>query len=1047
MIAPSVRTCLARSSPARGLFQARVGLLSLSLALLAPFPAAAQRDEIAPQLVLTPGSGLPGGPAQELFQDATGFLWIASWQGVARYDGVRLTQLYDECCVKSMVVADGLLWVAATTTDRLDDFLVAVPPSGSGISSHFTARINKLLAHEKSLFVLGEGGLHQVPSSAEAPVELLPSPLVDGEITGDSILLLGPSNVIRYRPGGLTPETTLVRSDVEETFQRLAALGDGSFWVATGSFLRHFTPAGRPLGEIALPVDTTGRPIRVTDLVEGHFGALWISSLAGVFVLDDRSHEYQRVTHAPAQRLLLDRSGTLWIGEESAIKRITPTQLVFRRSPSGPLENIEIVSLLERGDSVLVGSRVGLFSARLDSLHLEPNTPDVPKVISLEAAPSGEVFMGTYGEGVHVWEPVADRIRQLRLRTSEEEDDGVVDIEIDPSGGAWFATYSSGLWYADPPYVAARRVIAAVDERAEPAWPPIYALAISSDGRSVWLAERGKGLSRYDPVTGISIVVGGAEFENLMDLHFDHRGHLLAGSRGGELFDFADPGGDEPEALRLTVPNFGGRLASIRMIREDAQGFIWLITDAGLTRLDLTGTASPISFVEAHQLPLRGMHRQAALITSSNGLLLGTTEGLVSLDIDALATLGASAPLTLTSSLPAITGNQIVLPYSARSLTLEAALLDLTDPARNLYSFRLAGAEAEWSRPSTNPRVTYASLEPGSYTLQVRAADSLGVWTPEPLSVPVVVRPHPALTGPALALWAVLVAVSSTLLARRYVAYRQRLAARQLSDQRTILAQERMIGERSLALEQSRGVLLEVGHLHDGLTGLPNRSAWRTVVLPSILDASLEPHGLALVEVEGLRALNIRHSAATSDRVLKHVAERLRREPAARRGATSTESPSRQGPAAPFGGAGTGGRDVLLRWAGDQFLLALPVEGFEALQAAIAKVVAAARQRPEELPPFALSAAFTLYPVDAGEGCPPLHMVHLLELALAWGRSRASGFLLGLRPRPPLTATPLTEVLDHAAADFASLHSLGFVAFETAASALLPAPLPFRSRS
>jgi ligand-binding sensor domain-containing protein/GGDEF domain-containing protein len=1017
-------------------------LLATALAGLLSSPASNAQLPISPQLVLTPADGLPAGYMEELHEDAAGFLWVASWQGVARYDGVRLTQLFEDCCPKSLAVTDDLLWIVTTTENRLEHSLIAMSSSGQASRVPFAAPIHKLLSYGSSLFVLSGAGLHETRSPTDGLSEITSEPLVDGAVINDGLLLVGPSAVIRHRPAAIAPTTTLALAEADRPFRALAGLPDGTFWVATDSSLLHYGPFGRALRETPLPDDATGQPVRITDLSEGHFGELWLSSWEGVFAFNTSSLLYRRVSHAPTQALLRGRSGTLWMGEESALKKVTPTQLLFRRSPGGPHENLEIVTLLERGDSLLVGSRVGLFAASAESLRLEPNTPDVPKVIALESAPSGEIFMGTYSEGVHVWDPEADSLRQLRLRTSPEQDDGVVDIQVDRVGGAWFATYASGLWHAEPPYEAPRRVIdGGSSDEEEPTWPPIYALAISSDGEHVWLAERGKGLSRYDRETSTSTLIGGVELANVMDLHFDRRGHLLAGTRSGELFEIPNPAGAQPRTVRLEVPRFGGRLASIRMIREDAQGFIWLISDAGLTRLDLTGTTTPVSFVEAHQLPLRGMHRQAAVITSSNHLVIGTTEGLASLDIDALATLSTAPPLTITSSLPNITNNQITLPYSARSLTLEAALLDLTDPARNLYSFRLEGAESEWSRPSTNPRVTYASLEPGRYTLQVRAADSLGVWTPEPLSVPVIARQHPALTAPAMALWAALAAILLAVLGRQYLSYRQRLAVRQLADQKTILAQELMLGERSRALEQSRGVLLEVGHLHDGLTGLPNRLAWRTAVLPSILDASLQPHGLALVEVEGLRELNIRHSPATSDKVLKHVAGRLHREP------RLSEQPAREDATARVPSSDSVSKDPVLRWGGDQFLLVLSVNRFEALQGQAREILHDAQERPESLPPYTLSAAFTLYPADLVDGASPLHMVHLLELALAWGRARATGFALGLRPRPALTATPLQEVLERATEDFAALHSSGLVTFETTTSALLPAPLPFRGRS
>ena len=51
------------------------------------------------------------------------------------------------------------------------------------------------------------------------------------------------------------------------------------------------------------------------------------------------------------------------------------------------------------------------------------------------------------------------------------------------------------------------------------------------------------------------------------------------------------------------------------------------------------------------------------------------------------------------------------------------------------YQYRLAGADADWSAPSEQRSVTYASLSPGHYVFNVRAVNSDGIVSAHPAAM------------------------------------------------------------------------------------------------------------------------------------------------------------------------------------------------------------------------------------------------------------------------------------------------------------------------
>src|SRR5262249_5645964 len=51
------------------------------------------------------------------------------------------------------------------------------------------------------------------------------------------------------------------------------------------------------------------------------------------------------------------------------------------------------------------------------------------------------------------------------------------------------------------------------------------------------------------------------------------------------------------------------------------------------------------------------------------------------------------------------------------------------------YQYRLEGAESDWSAPTEQRTINYASLSPGRYRFQVRAVNSEGAVSAEPATV------------------------------------------------------------------------------------------------------------------------------------------------------------------------------------------------------------------------------------------------------------------------------------------------------------------------
>jgi two-component sensor histidine kinase len=79
-------------------------------------------------------------------------------------------------------------------------------------------------------------------------------------------------------------------------------------------------------------------------------------------------------------------------------------------------------------------------------------------------------------------------------------------------------------------------------------------------------------------------------------------------------------------------------------------------------------------------------------------------------------------------------GDQIILSHLQNMINVEFALLSYTNATDNMYSWKLEGLEKDWNTSRENI-ASYTNLKPGTYTLLVKAANSFGEWTNQPIKL------------------------------------------------------------------------------------------------------------------------------------------------------------------------------------------------------------------------------------------------------------------------------------------------------------------------
>lgn len=113
--------------------------------------------------------------------------------------------------------------------------------------------------------------------------------------------------------------------------------------------------------------------------------------------------------------------------------------------------------------------------------------------------------------------------------------------------------------------------------------------------------------------------------------------------------------------------------------------------------------------------------------------------------------------------------DKIVLNYNDNMISFDFAAMDFTQPLKNLYQYKMQGFDKIWIHAGTARSATYTNLDPGTYTFYVKGSNSDGVWNEKGKSIELVILPPWYMT------WWFRTLLILTVIAAAYLFYRYRL--------------------------------------------------------------------------------------------------------------------------------------------------------------------------------------------------------------------------------------------------------------------------------
>ena len=769
---------------------------AVSLCLwLAPALILAER---LPVKTYTTADGLPKDQINRIVQDSRGFMWFATSDGLARFDGYQFTSYGVEQGLPHRSVndllesRDGVLWVATTgglcrfnpAAGAAQRFIVYRPNSEErlqGINSLLQDRSGTIWCGTRAgLYKLetrsGRLELHLVDIGMPAASNFVNAIFEDRQGT---LWLSAGTKLYRHWKNSRTEIFELPPGIPYNGVSSMAEDANGRLWAGTlhglGRIAQAPTP-GRPLFDRVFGTKDGLPGVRINALFRASDGKLWIGAAGGLAEPTSMEGAAERpfrgysaangLSDVILSDVTEDRDRNLWVASESGgAMKITRRGFTTYTTSDG-LASLRVLSMFQdqAGEICAIAGPTSRIH-RLDGRQFKAIPLKIPKQINYFGwgyhqitfqDHTGEWWVPT-GQGLLRFPKTStvDQLANVRPKATYTTRDGLGGNEVfrlfeDSRGDVWIGTISEGAslltrWIRSTGRFQRYTEADGIPSGAAGGIPA----AFSEDGSgNLWIGFYSGNLARYqDGKFRTLTVADGAPGGGVRLLYLDRARRLwVATSRGG-LNRIEDPSADRPHFVRYGIAQ-GLASTDIWAMTEDRLGRIFLSTSRGVDRLDLTN-GSVKHYTAADGLPLGSAN--SAFSDSHGDLWFGTSQGVARLtpEVEPPATpprvsiisvriAGVSQPV---SELGETETRRFTLQPNRNQIQVDFVGLGFGSGESLNYQYMLEGADQSWTVPAKQRSVNFASLRPGGYRFLVRALNVNGVPSSTPASLQFTVLP------------------------------------------------------------------------------------------------------------------------------------------------------------------------------------------------------------------------------------------------------------------------------------------------------------------
>ena len=693
-------------------------------------------------------NGLSGAAITSIAQTPDGFLWLATRNGIDRFDGNHfrhfnppspangnsnavITLLNDRIGNLWIGTTNGL-WRLARGVLEASEAQPVVPEIS--VASLAEAADGTIRATVPRLGIVAVSQAGQIMTTNHLEISDNAQIVVTAQqqiwLESNSSLWLGETN-------GWSPVK------ISGAVNRIAAALDGGLWYAVET---QFFKLGQTaaFGEPA--------PSRISALCEDATGRMWIGTRGGgvfYYSSDGKLHRSTAIRSrllGGVTSLFAGANGEIWVGMSlGSLQCVRPRLVSALRLPDAARESLPHTVCAARDGEVWGGTDgMGVFRYR-DGAFQKVDfaaAPEMTTVVAIYEDRQTNLWIGGLG-GLFRY----DRSSGLITKSDLLRERLVSAIFEDRAGNLWIGGSGQLACVRDGKVISYRFYEKARNGQLH----EIRAIAEDASGK-IWVGTRAGGLFylQADKLEHADELDDAAVFA----LHADSDGGLWIGSCNRGLFYLKD-GRAQHWKMAQGLPD-----DTVYAILEDAAGVLWMSCNEGIYGLSKTAL---LHFDPAAGIPL--LPRQ---LTHEDGLLdsaclasgqpaaarsddgrfwFPTTLGIASFRPDEInrehhANVNALIEGVSVEGVwrPLLNGSEVEVAADTRRFEFRFTAPAPESPAQQKLRYRLKGLDDDWTLAGASQEASYGRLAPGQYEFQVMAGNQ-GQWPEQPASMKIRVVP------------------------------------------------------------------------------------------------------------------------------------------------------------------------------------------------------------------------------------------------------------------------------------------------------------------
>jgi ligand-binding sensor domain-containing protein/signal transduction histidine kinase/DNA-binding response OmpR family regulator len=732
--------------------------------------------------------GLSQNSTVSITQDSTGYLWIATQDGLNKYDGrkfnilpysfVDITKPEYSNLGKVYTDRQGEIWIIPQ--NRIPHKLNKQTGSFEPLPIIEDASVIFQDENFNTWFGTYTSGVFVLRKNESIPQQVISPDEIEGTVYNivedllGNLVLAKDNELLLYDPKNKKLKKvalhTIYGEPIIANFSDIVFDKEGTEWVSTfGEGLYFKKQENKYYERIYLPDFTDPLPfdLNITDLHFDKKNRLWMATYgSGLYMVD---FNQKKINHFEVEKnnpktlhyndvlcIYEDYSGTLWFGTDGAglsyydeyLEKFN--SLTNYQTPENI--NIDVVRALvvDQNKAVWVGTS-GKGLTRYEPLtnswqsfksdNPSNNRIKSDRIMSLLVDIDNDLWIGSQGSGLSILDSQGrfeHYSSDSRIPLSAET---VWDIFEDDEGNYWLATREQGLVLFDKKHGELKKYKTRFEKLEGPPGNNIRVIAKGNNG-TLWLGTEEEGIASFNPVTEKFIWYQYSEAgnsitsNNIKSLYEDSNSVLWIGTNGGGLNAL-----DIDQNTFYSYTNEDGLANNVIYgILPDEENNLWLSSNKGITKFtpseSLENSPEIVNYANYDGLATE-FNTGAYYKDISGNLYFGGLEGYYWFKPNQLEENNVLPKTTITNleifdeSHPLV--QNLDLKHDQNTLTFTFSSLQFSLPEKNQYQYRLMNYDQEWVQSENSNFARYSQLPPREYNFQVKSSNYDGVWNENPV--------------------------------------------------------------------------------------------------------------------------------------------------------------------------------------------------------------------------------------------------------------------------------------------------------------------------